>query len=568
MLAGAGGIQILLLIVAADDGVMPQTREHLHICNLLGIQQGIVVITRCDLADATLVEMVREELTELCETTFLAKAPIVEVSALRGDGIENLKKEIANVAEQIKTNDGDNFFRMPIDRVFSLKGFGTVVTGTVLSGRIEKKDPLLIYPEKEPARIRGIQVHGNNVQSLESAQRGAINLTGIDKESLSRGNQIATPDSLVNTPSIFVELSIIPGKEESLKHRTALKFFCHTQEIQANFYEISSNHSGDTKGSFAKIRLQETLSCRYGDHFILRTISPNETVAGGKIIAPYGKSIRRNRSRIVESLIGLSKEEDELRISETVFLQGISGIQPQDLPPLTGSSQKTISKVLQKLSGQGVIVQINSDQKRFLHEIHCSRVAQFFIKTLKTFHQKNPELPGALGSDFFGKMSRLFQQSEIIFLLTWANKRGLIEKQEQFFHLPGFEGGLTPQKKQLMDQIVLHLKKSGNQAPGIVNLSEQLDIPLDLVKSLIKQAVSEKKLVRVKDDLYFDIDVIEKFQKTLLEHFKTNEQLTVIEFKDMNHIARKPAVALLEYFDSQHLTRREENHRILHRSDP
>ena len=363
-------------------------------------------------------------------------------------------------------------------------------------------------------------------------------------------------------------LSLIPGKEGLLKHRTALKFFCHAQEIHANFYHISSDDLEVTGRRFAKIRLQETLSCRFGDHFILRTISPNETVAGGKIIAPFGRLIRRNRSRIVESLIGLSREDDEVRIGETIFLQGISGIQPHQLPPLTGSSQKTISKVLQLLSGKGVIVQINADQKRFLHEIHCSRVAQFFIKTLKSFHHKNPELPGALGSDFFGKMSRLFQQSEILFLLTWANKRGLIEKKEQYFHLPGFQGGLTPKNRELLDKIIAHLQQSGFQPPGIVNLSEELDISLDVVKTLIKKGVSELTLVRVKDDLYFHARAIEQIQKTLLEHFKKKEQLTVIEFKEMNHIARKPAVALLEYFDSQHLTRREENHRILHRSKP
>lgn len=567
MLAGAGGIQILLLIVAADDGVMPQTREHLHICDLLGIKLGIVVITRCDLADPALVELVREEIEEMVESTFLEEAPMMEVFALKGKGMEELKQTIASVAKQCKLREEQNFFRMPIDRVFSLKGFGTVITGTALSGRAEKTDPLSIYPEEIPSRIRGFQVHGKSVRTIESPQRAAINLSGIDKEHLSRGNQIATPHSLVNTRSVFVELNRIPDKEALLKHRTPLKFFSHTQEIQANFYHISSGDSLDSKSYFAKIRLKETLSCRFGDRFILRTLSPNETVAGGRIIAPLGRLVRRNRDRMIESLTGLSQEEGELRIVETIFLRGISGVQPQELPPLTGCSQKTISKVLQKLSGQGKIVQINLDRKRFLHEIHCHRVAQFFIKTLKIFHQQNPELPGALGSDFFGKMSRLFQQSEITFLLSWTNKRKLIEKREQYFHLPGFQGGLTPKNRALLDKIVTYLQQCGNQPPGIVNLSEAIEIPQDTVKSLIKKAVADKTLVRIKEDLFFHSQVIEKIQTKLLEHFNDNQQLTIIEFKELINIARKPAVSLLEYFDSLHLTRREENHRILHRKD-
>ena len=563
MLAGVGGIQLLILVVAGDEGVMPQTREHLHICNLLGTKHGLVVITRSDLADEEMIELVREEVQELVADTFLEDQPVIVTSAVEKTGLEELRETIAQKAELVGDRTEESGFRLPVDRKFTLKGFGTVVTGTVLAGNATTEDPLLLYPQQVPLKVRGFQVHQQSADQIVAGQRSAINLAGIHKDEIHRGNQIATPGKLVTTRIIEVELNTIADKTGILQHRSKIRFFSNAQEVTGRLYITQDFDPQKSDTQFAQIRLEEPITCCYGDRFIIRNLSPVETIGGGRIIAPFGNRSRRNKHRLEESLTGLAAAEETERIREAVFLSGTGGIQAGQLPPLVGCGAKTIKSVLQKLSSGGEIVGINPDQKKYIHHLHSQRVSGFFAKTLKSFHEKNPEKPGALGSDFYGKMSRMYSPPEVLSLLNWSVRQKTLVQNESFFHLPGFQGGLNPKQKEQKSAILALLKISGFQPPGLVNLADELSLPQKELEKLLKIGISEKWVVRVKDDLWYHPDAIEAVKEALYSHFEASDTLTVIEFKDLLKISRKHAIGLLEYFDSNHLTRRVENHRIL-----
>jgi len=570
MLAGVGGIQILILVIAADGGVMPQTKEHLHICNLLDIRRGIVVITRCDLADEEMVELVEEEASELVQGTFLEEMPVIKTSAVTGMGLDDLREEIARQADLLPKNMRSDGFRLPVDRSFTLKGFGTVVTGTVLSGRASLKDNLVIYPEERPLKVRGFQVHQQATEEIEAGQRSAINLSGIHKDEILRGHQISLPGQLVKTRVIEVEMSVIPEKTNILKNRSKIRFFSTAQEVTGRVYTSGDFDPGSTELQYVQIRLEEPISCRYADRFIIRNLSPVETIAGGRIIAPFGNRTRKNKQRLVESLAGLATDDPTTRILETVFLAGTKGVEMGELPPLVNLPEKTIQKTLQSLSARGDIISINSERKKYLHQFHSQRIASFFVKNLKLYHQKNPENIGAQGSDFFGKMGRMYVHQEVSTLLNWSVKQKVLSQTDGYYHLPDFQGGLNKRQKELKTAVLGLLQQKGFGPPGIVNLSMEIGAEQSELEKLLKVGLKEKWIVRVKDDLWYHPETVAEIEEQLLQHFKDHDTLSVIEFKDLLGISRKHAVGLLEYFDGKHITRRLENHRILRldRSQP
>lgn len=563
MLAGVGGIQILILAVAADGGVMPQTKEHLHICNLLGIQLGIVVITRCDLADEEMIELVQEEAAELVQSTFLEEMPVIRTSAVTGAGLDELREEIARQSELLSNDHRQEGFRLPVDRSFTLKGFGTVVTGTVLSGQTSLKDPLVLYPDEKPLKIRGFQVHQQASEQIVAGQRSAINISGIHKDEVLRGNQISKPGQLVKTRVIEVEMSTIPEKTDILKNRSKIRFFSTAQEVTGRVYTSKTFDSGSTEVQYVQIRLEEAVSCRYGDRFIIRNLSPVETIAGGRIIAPFGNRSRKNKKRLNESLTGLATDDAATRILETVFLAGTKGVEMKQMAPLVDCPNKTIQKTLQVLSSRGDIITINSERKKYLHQFHCERIAGFFAKSLKIYHKKNPENVGAQGSDFFGKMGRMFVHQEVTTLLNWAVKQKILAQTDGHYHLTDFQGGLNKKQKEMKATVLDLLLEKGFQPPGIVNLAAELDVEQSDIEKLLKIGLMEKWIVRVKDDLWYHPDTIEQTEEKLYAHFEKSETLTVLEFKDLLSVSRKHAIGLLEYFDGLHLTRRVEDHRIL-----
>ena len=563
MLAGVSGVDLLLLIVAADESVMPQTREHLSICHLLGIQDGIIVITRCDLADAEMIELVEEEVRELASKTVLKDSPIVKVSSVTGEGLDNLKEVIAKkVMERKEIPPGKNF-RLPVDRSFTVKGFGTVVTGTVIAGEYVLGDPLTLYPQEKEIRIRGLQVYGKTAETLKKGERAALNVSGIESTEILRGDQLCTKGFLVNSRIIDAELEILEEKKDAFKNRMQVLFYSGSREIKAKLIRYFKSNEDEKKRQFVQFRLDSALSCRYGDRFIIRSFSPLDTIGGGTILAPYGNRSRKNKGRLYESLCDLAASRGDNRILETLFLSGTSGMSLEKISPLVDMSDKNIKSSLQLLSSQGKILLLDSDRKKYLHIFHVNRIARFIRQVLEKYHQQFPEKAGAPKTEFAGKIARVAQPGEIAAILEWMTKNNLIVKEELNYRLPDFSGHLSKQQEVLKEKLIEALLKDPVQPPGLVNLADMVCVSKKEAEKSLKIGLGENWAVRVKEDIWFHKSAIDQVEDQLREFFQKSEQITVIEFKELLGISRKNAIALLEYFDSKHLTRRIEEYRIL-----
>lgn len=562
MLAGVAGIDLFLLVVAADDGVMPQTREHLAICHLLDIKQGIVAITRCDTVEEEYIELVTEEVKELVAGTFLEESPVIPVSSITGFGLDKLKSTILKQEKQLQKVQQAGF-RLPVDRSFTVKGFGTVVTGTVVSGKYLMDESAVLYPQNLPVRIRGLQAHGQTSDEVVQGQRAAVNLSGLSKDEVHRGDQLAAPGSLFNTHVIDVEAEILPDKLGVLKHRSQVKMYSGTQEILARVLKHDQFDPNKTGKQFFQLRFKEALSCRYGDRFILRSLSPLDTIAGGRIIAPKGNLARKNRNRLDEALTNLASEDESSRIRESIFLAGTRGTPAVEIPPITGISEKKAGKIIQTLSSQGKILQLSGDDKKLLDAFHVERIAVFLVRAIQKFHKTYPERQGAPKAEFMGKMGRFFKQDDISIFLDWAVKSGRIAKTDQNYHLPDFEGHISAGLEELKNKIISRFRQEPTQPPGLVNLSKELDESEDQVLKVLKMGIADDWAVRVKDDIWYLKEAIDQIENRLVDFLEKNEEITVIQFKDMTGITRKHAIALLEYFDGKHITRRINDVRIL-----
>ena len=563
MLAGVAGFDAVLLVIAADEGVMPQTREHLNICNLLQIPNGLVALTRIDLVeDAEMIELCRDEIEELVEGTFLEGKPIIPVSSLTGKGIPELKNALQNLRTQLAPPQLDQPFRMFVDRSFSVKGFGTVVTGTVLSGSVKAEEELQHYPGSEKIRIRGIQVHGKNRNEVHAGNRAALNLAGISQLSVQRGEQLAGRDSLINSFMLNVELSLLEDAPADIRQRSRVRFHLGSQEVMGRVILLENDHLPRGTTALAQLRLEEEVSSRYGDRFILRSYSPLMTLGGGRIIDPAPGKSRRIKRELAQRLKRLASDDQEGRVEEVIFLQSVRGVLEREVSLLAGLSGRQSAKILQALQSRQQILCVDPTEKRYLHAAHLERIGNFLQKVLRHHHQRFPEREGMNRVELGGKLSLLFQDREMELLLKYLVKNGMFVSRGAFYALEEHEGGISEQTESLMKRCTELILEGGFQPLRRTLLLEQLELSEKEGIALLKACAHQNRLVQVSEDLYYTPEQIDQAVALLRKHFKNQPVVTVIDFKELLDISRKHAVELLEYFDSQHLTIRQENQRV------
>ena len=330
MLAGAAGMDAVLMVIAADGGVMPQTREHLHICDLLGIRQGIIALTRTDLVDEELLELCAEDVRETVQGTFLEDAPMVPVSSITGEGMTELRAELSGLTTRIQGHNTDHPFRFPVDRSFTIKGFGTVITGTVVAGKLNKDSAVTQYTKGEPLRIRGLQVHGRAVDEIEAGQRAAINLTGISKEDIQRGDQLAEPGSLLTSYLLNVELKLLDDIPRDLTQRTRIRLHLGTQEVIGRITLLEGERFRPGETQLIQLRLEKEVSPRFGDRFIIRNYSPIVTLGGGRVIDPAPYKSRRLKGGLAERLKLLAGDDEPALVEQVIYLQGNRGVKDRE----------------------------------------------------------------------------------------------------------------------------------------------------------------------------------------------------------------------------------------------
>ena len=560
MVAGAAGIDFVVLVIAADEGVMPQTREHLEICTLLGIKAGMVALTKTDMVDEEWLELVTEDVGEYLQTTFLKDAPIIPVSAHTGKGIEDLKLEITRLTREFKPKRRSDLFRLPIDRVFVMKGYGTVITGTSFSGTLQVGQELIVYPSGLSTKVRGLQVHGEAQEEAGAGLRTAINLYGLEKADIQRGEFLAQPDSLFPSQVWDLEITCLASIKKGIKHRTQVHFHHGTKEVLARLYFLDRDvlEAGET--AVCQVRFDTPMVGVYGDRCIIRSFSPLQTIAGASIINPLGRKVKRFSPdlKILEALT--SAEESDL-VLDQLALAGKEGLRFAMLRIMTDLESKGLLKVLQTLGGKQLAFLVDKEQRLYVSGALVLGLCDQAVAFLENFHAQNPMRPGISRGELASAWGKELSPKLFHVILERLNKQERIVSEQELLHLPGHKVSLASDQDTLRKKLIGLYEKGGLTPPTLKVVLDTLDVTSKDIQPMMRHMVDEKRLIKINEDLYFDSLAIEGLKNTLTDFFATKDELAPADFKDLTGLSRKFAIPLLEFMDKEKFTVRVGNAR-------
>ena len=561
MLAGAHGIDVVALVIAADEGVMPQTREHFDICRLLDVQRGLIVITKTDLVEEELLELVTSEIAELVAGSFLDSAPIIPVSAKTGAGLNQLRVALKEVSLRVPTRAAGYLPRLPVDRVFAMKGFGAVVTGTLVSGSIAEGDELELLPTNSRVRARGVQVHGKAVARASAGQRTAVNLGGIETNAIERGMILAPLSSLRTTQILDVRVSVLAGAPRALRSRARIRFHIHAAEVLARIQVLDPGGQiapGST--GLAQLRLEAPITAVAGEHFILRSYSPSVTIAGGEILDPFaGKHRGRDLADVRRSLEILAGDDPAARLSVFIATAGDLGQRKEDLRARTGWEDERLIPALAAATKQKMIVDCSGvllDEKRY------ATLKAATLNEVRAHHQREPLSRGlareTLRERHFGHIpSEVFRA-----VLADLETAGLLVSEKELVRTSEHVLELSDPEVALRDHIDSVYEMAGLEPPGLDDALKAAGVAPPQkahARKLLQLLLDRGSLVRVQGDLYFHSRPLAELTATLkrfaLEH-PSDPSLDVATFKELAGISRKYAIPLLEFLDRQRITRR------------
>lgn len=568
MLAGVHGIDLVALVIAADEGVMPQTREHFDICRLLGVQHGLVVITKTDLVEAELLSLVNAEVDELVAGSFLQDAPIVLVSARTGAGLEQFRSALREVAAKVPARSSEFVTRLPIDRAFTMKGFGTVVTGTLASGQIWEADELELLPAGHRVRARGVQVHGDAVDHAETGQRTAVNLAGIDIADVERGMVLAKSGRLRPVQIIDVDLKMLPDAARPIRTRSRVRLHIGSAEVLARVRVL--NDAGEIApgaSDFGQLRLESSVTVLNGDRFIIRSYSPAQTIAGGLVLDPFATKHRgRELAETRERLRSLRDSDAAVRFTAFVEAAGDVGLTPEDLAARFGWTDDVLVRVASQTKEAGVIVEGNGV---FLSRKTIDRLSRMVIDEVKKHHQREPLARGLPRETL---RERLFAHTPVEvfrFVIACLERDALLASEKDLVRAVEHTLDLSSSDKQLRDKIIEVYEQSGLEAPSWDQALQQAAVPAaqrSHARKLLQLLVDEGKLVRVHGEMFFPFSALNRLKQLLLKHAAEHEPdrlIDVAAFKELAGISRKYAIPLLEYFDRERVTQRAGDKRII-----
>ncbi len=561
MLAGVVGMDMVLLVIAADEGIMPQTTEHLNILNLLGVENGIVVITKCDIVDQEWISLVKEDITETISSTFLEGAPIVEVSSKTGQGIEKLIQEIINIADKaVKERELNTIPRLPIDRVFSIQGFGTVITGTLITGILKKGEEVEIYPVNKICRIRNIQVHSSDVEKAYAGQRTAINLSNVKKNEIYRGCVIAPVNSMKNTMMLDVKLNLLKSSKRVVINRSRLHLYTGTSEILTRVVLLDRDELTPGESCYAQLRLEEEIAVRRGDKFIVRFYSPLETIGGGEIIEPLPLKRKRFDENLIEELKikekGTGADVIEKIIKDTKYLLSVSG-----LAKTTALTETEVQDNIEILEQEEKITLFKVKNDMYVwHKSFEIEIEEKLEKYLFNYHKENKYATGAKKSEIKSKFFPNLKQLLFDVIIQAFVEKGLIKQSDEFISLNYFTIEYDEDYRKIKERVLMILDEVKFELLKIDELAEKINHPMtDDVLSLM---LTEKDLVRI-NDLVTTRELYEEAKNILVEFLNKNKKISAAQYRDLINTNRKTAITLLEHFDMLKLTKRIENDRIL-----
>ena len=549
MLAGVGGIDLVLLVIAADEAIKPQTREHFDILQLLGVQRGITVLTKSDAVDAETLEVVRLEVEDFLRGTFLDNPnSILAVSALTGAGIDELKRTIAAVALDVRPRDTSALARIPIDRVFTMKGFGTVITGTLVAGTIRREDEMEVIPSGRPVRVRGVQVHGRTADSAVAGQRTAVNVAGATTEDLSRGMTLVPPATFEATRRVDVKLRLLASAPHALKNRSRVHFHSYTMETVAEIVLHGTNRIAADEESFARLKFPEAALLLPGDRFILRQFSPVVTIGGGVVLdaAPLPRMpINRDFLNI------LAGGDQEMILKERIARRSQQGITISRLTAETGWTRRMIEMKLSRALQSGAILRAGD---LFLHRPAFQSLQSNTVSSVANFHKKNPLVGGISREELRAQVDASPEVFEAVSSMLIREKK--LEVIGDLARLPGQGVVMKDDEAESKKKIEDAFAAAGLRVPGLNEVLAGLKVDKARAHKIVTLLLRDKSLIKISDELVFHRTALEQLRRELAVYKSKSSKIDVARFKELTGVTRKYAIPLLEYLDRERITRR------------
>ena len=555
MVSGAAGIDFVLLVVAADEGVMPQTREHLEICSLLGIEHGLVAVTKLDMVDDELLELVLDDVAGYLSGTFLEEAPVIPVSAHTGQGMDELRRALSEMAEGFALKRRADLFRLPVDRVFSMRGHGTVITGTTVSGRVGVGDEIMVYPENLKTKVRSIQVHGEQRPESTAGMRTAVNLHSLDVEALERGYVLAHPGTLFPSPVWDLELTYLASASTPLKHRTEVHFHHGSKEIMARIYLLDRDRLEGGQTCMAQVRFDAPMAGVYGDRCVIRSFSPLRTIAGARIINPMAGKVKRFSDQ-VDDLARMARAAGEELISLQLKRAGTAGLSFAQLKIMTDMEGKALEKALQGMGGRQEALIFDRENRIYVNGDVVEGLAGSLLKHIGEYHVKNPLRQGISRGEIASAWGNGIPEKLFHFLLERMVKREKLVFDQQVLRLPEHKVSLAADEEKLRVRIMDIYSKAGIEPPTVKQLLEKLDLSQKEAAPVLRLLAEKKELVKINADFYFSPQAVDKLKSMLRDYFAENEEMGPVDFKELTGLSRKFAIPLLEFMDKEKLTMR------------
>jgi len=561
MVAGAGGIDLVALVIAADEGVMPQTREHFEICELLGIKRGIVALTKIDMVDKDWLALVQEDVRSFFEGTFLEGAPIIPLSSVTGAGLPEFLQALSEIISTLEERTDSGLFRLPVDRVFTMKGFGTVVTGTLASGKIRVGDTVEIMPSGGQAKIRGIQVHNETAEEAQAGQRTAINLQGTDRTTIERGFVLTRPSTFEASDRLDIRMRYLASARKKLKNRALVRFHTGTSETISRIILPDRDELEPGEETYAQVIPETPVVAMSGDRFVIRSYSPITTVGGGEITDPLAKKRRKHSTPgEVEKLDQGTGEEKTDIILERAGIEGIPGL---SLAIRTGLPPSEQEKILEKMLSEKKALLIDRDERRVISSRTYGDFQDRVLSEIAAYHEKYPlkegisreELRTTLGGFIDPK---LFNKA----IKDLEDDKKIVAAKENV-RIEGHAVNLKEDEAQLREEITDIYQNAGLTPPLTKELMEKFSGNRKAATDILNVMLSENVLVKLNEDMYFHREALDRLKEDYRALLIKDGKATPATFKELTGLSRKFIIPLMEYFDKTKLTIRVENHRML-----
>ena len=563
MVAGASNLDAALLVIAADEGISLQTREHFDILRLLGIKRGIVALTKSDLVTDDRILEVTDQVKNFTRDTFLEEAPIIPVSAVDGSGVDDLKQALMAVGDEVGTRHDSGIFRMPVDRVFTMRGFGTVIAGTILSGKVEEGDKVEIFPEGITGKVRGIQVHHRKVNRSVLGKRTALNLQDVKKDVLNRGQCAGEPGSLTPTFRLDANLRLLKSFGKKLKNRTRIRLHVGTAEIISRLVLLEGDVALSGQETLVQFVLESPTVALPGDRFVIRTFSPLVTIGGGEILDSTPEKHKRFDSGTVEGLQKLGGDLIE-RVNQVLLDAGTMPLSLSEMRKKIGEREEALEEALLNLEDEQNVIKITGHtEAKYLHKNFFEDLENKSKSVVKEYLDKNPHRVAMPYEELRSKILELTDSMTFKAVVDGLVERGVLKRKDSDVSLAGYESQLNPRDQEILQQIEQDFKRKGFASPIEEELRHKVGLNSKEFKNLMYNLFERGILVRLSDKVVYHREAVEKAKRIVLQYLAKYPSITIAELRDILQLSRKYATAVLEYFDNIGLTKRDKDVHIL-----